>query len=114
MQEQFSHYNPKTNRCYVELRVTLNGVVFGLLSRGNSKALKIRDDFLERFEIDYMERHLYDGQTGEELAYFQKGMKGTATPPTFIKDRANPQWYDASTTVDDLMADDRNSKSPNE
>lgn len=109
-QDQFSRYDPKTNRCYVELRVMPNIALPMMLSRGNAKALKLRDamrhSFQERYEDDYMDSHLYDGQTGEELACFQKGIKGIA-PAGFIKGHQKAEWYEASIMIDDLMADDQ-------
>jgi hypothetical protein len=105
-QEQFSHYDPKTNRCYVELRVTPASGYLAMLSRGNGKALKTRDEFFQTFEQDYVERRLYDGQTGEELATLQKGLKGVA-PSGFIKHRQQADWPEANTLMDNLMADDR-------
>ena len=83
-QEHFSHYDPETNRCYVELRATPNLGVLTMLSVKNATALKIKDHFLLTYEVDYLERRLYDGQTGEELASLQKGLKGVA-PTGVIK-----------------------------
>ena len=53
-QEHVSHYDPKTNRCYVELDVHMAD--------------------LSKWD-DYRSRNLYDGQTGEILAWTrdQKG-----------------------------------------
>ena len=50
---------------------------------------------------------MYDGQTGEELASLQKGVKGV--PPTgVIKGRMSKvEWSDAANEIDNLMADDR-------
>jgi len=106
-QEHFSHYDPKTNRCYVELRATLDLSALRVLSTRNAKTLKTKDDFLARYEVDCLERRLYDGQTGEELVFLQKGVKGVA-PTAFIKGRlAKVDWPDAATEIDALMADDR-------
>ena len=103
-QEHFSHYDPKANRCYVELRATAS---LGSLNMGNAKAVKNRNHFLARYEVDYLERRLYDGQTGEELASLQKGVKGL--PPTgAIKGRLSKvEWFDAASEIDSFMADDR-------
>ncbi|MGA2722947.1 MAG: hypothetical protein ABSG79_11100 [Bryobacteraceae bacterium] len=54
-QEHFSHYDPKANRCYVELRATAS---LGALNMGNAKAMKNRDHFLARYEVNYLERRL--------------------------------------------------------
>jgi hypothetical protein len=106
-QEHFSHYDPTTNRCYVELRASPNLGVLTMLSTRNAKALKIRGDFLARYEVDYLERRLYDGQTGEELASLQKGVKGV-TPTGVVKGRLSKvEWFDAANEIDALMADDR-------
>lgn len=105
-QEHFSHYDSKSNRCYVELRVTPALGFLGTLSKGNAKALKIRDDFLASYELDYLERHLYDGQTGEELAYSQHGSKKVTASGTV--NGVTVDWHEAYTRVDELMTDDRN------
>ncbi len=106
-QEQVSHYDPKTNRCYVELRVTVDLALLMALPNGNAQAAKMKNDVLKHFEPDYVERHLYDGQTGEELAYLQKGMIGVA-PTGEIKGRLGKvEWFDAAAEMDNLMADDR-------
>ena len=107
-QEHASHYNPETNRCYVELHVGANFGVLLLLSKGNAKARTMNAAFLDHYDLDFTERHLYDGQTGEELAFVQKGLKG-AKATGIIKGRftESGNWADAFNEIDDLMADDR-------
>jgi hypothetical protein len=109
-QEQFSNYDPKTNRCYVELRVTPALGFLMMLSKGNAKALKIRDDFFDAYEVDYMERHLYDGQTGHELASMQKGLKKVASSG-FVKE-TKVEWFEASIEIDKLIPMIANSEHP--
>ncbi len=79
-QVQVSHYDPKTNRCYVELDVHMAD--------------------LSKYE-DYHFRYLHDGQTGEMLAWSgsKKGVKSWY--PLGLD-------YDAADAkIDALMADDR-------
>ena len=83
-QNQVSHYDPTTNRCYVELRVNMAD--------------------LTKYE-DYYATSLYDGQTGELLAFVQS-KKGVKT--AFLKDGPNTLDYDAAMLkIDAFMADDR-------
>jgi hypothetical protein len=107
-QEHASHYNPETNRCYVELHVGANFDVLLLLSKANAKARTMNAAFLDHYDLDFTERHLYDGQTGEELAFVQKGLKG-AKATGIIKGRftESGNWADAANEIDDRMADDR-------
>jgi hypothetical protein len=82
-QEQFSHYDPKSNRCYVELSVHTADVA----------------------HLDYAVRYLYDGQTGEMLAWSQikKGVK-----TGFVDFSSGADGFDAANTkIEALMADDR-------
>ncbi len=103
-QEHFSHYDPKTNRCYVELRVTPNLRALAMLSTRSARAA---NQFFARYEVDYLERRLYDGQTGEELGSLQKGVKGV-TPTGAVKGRLGEvEWPDAASAIDEFMADDR-------
>ena len=62
-QSQISHYNPRTNRCHVELTV--------------QTADQTRP-------LDVMSKYLFDGQTGEMLAY-AKVEKGTQSGMAFNK-----------------------------
>jgi hypothetical protein len=89
-QEQFSHYSPRTGRCYVEMRVQIVA----------------SDEHADR-----VGRFLYDGQTKELLAFAQiKGGKKSGRvfdlnhrTTTF----ENSGWDDASEYVYRMMADDR-------
>lgn len=112
-QERSSHYDPKTNRCYVQIRVTAVGaVVLSAMIRrkaaeGNRKGagelLKSPDALLEHFDVDYEELHLYDGQTGEELAFSQKGVRGS--DDIGIIGLKSVPWHEAHIKIGDLMAD---------
>src|SRR5438034_602101 len=53
MQTHMSHYDPKTNRCYVEVTVVVNVILW---------ALKPEQD--EQYQ-DYIGRYLFDGQTDD-------------------------------------------------
>jgi hypothetical protein len=90
-QEQVSHYDPRTNRCYVELTV-------------HTADLRRSDD--------YVNRVLYDGQTEEMLAFtkIEKGNKKAGMvfdKQHGIGDLKNAGWDDASAYIDKMMADDR-------
>jgi hypothetical protein len=98
LQEHFSHYNPKTNRCFVELRITFDLAALKMVP-------KVSDTFLAKFDLDYIQRHLYDGQTGEELAYAQKGLKAVA--PFGLISGIKVTWSEAFEGIDELMADNR-------
>jgi len=85
-QEQVSHYDPKTNRCYVELWVHMAD--------------------LTKFQ-DYEARYVFDGQTGEMLASAQN-KKGVKTG--FVQGGNVDSVLDfnaATLKIDGLMADDR-------
>ncbi len=88
-QSQTSHYDPKTNRCYVELAVNTAD--------------------LQHYE-DYYSRYLFDGQTGDLLA-FTTSKKGQKTSNIFLphdsKDSTGDLFWDASNIIDKMMADDR-------
>jgi hypothetical protein len=92
-QDQVSHYDPKSNRCYVELSV---------------RKINPKDA-----NDDYINRTFYDGQTKEMLA-FAKVEKGKRVGMIFDKQRgiADPSknlgWDDASAYIDDKMSEDRN------
>jgi hypothetical protein len=83
-QDQVSHYDPRSNRCYVELDVHTADL---------------------NKEWDYDARYLYDGQTSELLVSAVK-IKGHET--AFIK--VSPGGFDYTTAlgkIQDLMEDDR-------
>jgi hypothetical protein len=89
-QEQFSRYSPRTNRCYVEMRVQTVDP----------------NEHLDRFA-----RYLYDGQTKEMLAFaqIQNGKKSGRVfdlnhRTTSFEDAG---WDDASEYIYTMMADDR-------
>ncbi len=90
--EQVSHYDPKSNRCYVELTV-------------HKISPKDAND-------DYINRTVYDGQTKDLLA-FAKIERGTRVGMIFDKQHgmADPGkslgWDDASGYIDEKMLDDR-------
>jgi hypothetical protein len=86
-QSQTSHYDPATNRCYVELNVNTAD--------------------LTQFS-DYFSRYLYDGQTGEMLA-FTTTDHGKKTSGVFAlrPPSTGDPFLDASSTIDSFMADDR-------
>ena len=83
-QEQTTHYNTKTNRCYVELDVH---------SADPTKARDVDD------------RYLYDGQTREKLAF---AVADAGKKMGFGGDNElNESDYDrASDKIERLMADD--------
>lgn len=88
-QEQVSHYDPKTNRCYVELDVHMAD--------------------LTKYEDSYA-RYLHDGQTGEILAWSRsnKGIKTgfvSGGPPETLAGETG--FFAANGKIDALMADDR-------
>ena len=79
---QVSHYNPKTNRCHVELTVQ------------SADATQ---------ELKSMSRYLFDGQTGEMLAY-AKLEKGVQTGMAFKK--AGIGFEEATKYIDETMKDE--------
>lgn len=88
-QEQVSRYDPRTSRCYVEMRVqTLD-----------------RQEHVERFG-----RFLYDGQTKELLAFAQirdgkkSGRVFDLNHPTTSFENAG--WDDANEYIHTMMMDD--------
>jgi len=84
-QDQVSHYDPKTNRCYVELDV--------------------HQADLTRLD-EYSARYLHDGQTGEILAWSQS-KNGVQTGFVSGALGLNSDASTANAKIDDLMADDR-------
>jgi hypothetical protein len=90
-QEQFSHYSPRTSRCYVEMRV---------------ETMPAGDDQPDRFG-----RFLYDGQTKELLA-FAEIKDGKKSGRVFDLNHrtttfANSGWDDANEYIYRMMAGDR-------
>jgi hypothetical protein len=90
--DQSSHYEPRSNRCYVELTIQTADA-----TRPNP----------------YINRVLYDGQTKEMLAY-ARIERGKKVGMIFDKQHrmADPTknlgWDDASAYIDEKMLDDRN------
>ena len=89
-QEQFTHYSPRTNRCYVEMR--------------------IQTDDLQKHS-DRVGQYLYDGQTKELLAFAQI-QDGKKSGRVFDLDHRttsfeNSGWDDASEYIYAMMTDDR-------
>jgi hypothetical protein len=85
--EVASHYDEKTNRCYVELSVHMAD--------------------LARYE-EQRARYVYDGQTKEMLAW-ARSENGKKTGMVFIPGGVRQQdpYQSASDTIDALMHDDR-------
>ena len=88
--DQVSHYEPKTNRCYVQLTVWS-----GDLAKGS----------------EHFQQSLFDGQTGQELAAICRE-KGIRSGDIFIDPsplNCNPDelYVDASSFISKMMADDR-------
>ena len=86
--DQVSHYEPKTNRCYVQLTVR------------NANVAK---------EDEYFQQYLFDGQTGQVLAAMRRE-KGTRSGDIFsdpYPPNANPDelYLDASIFISKMMAD---------
>src|SRR5215467_15087539 len=89
-QEQFSRYSPRTNRCYVEMRVQTGDP----------------DENSDRFA-----QYLYDGQTREMLAFaqIQNGKKSGKVFDLYHRTTSfeNAGWDDASGYIYAMMAGDR-------
>ena len=89
-QEQFSRYSPKSNRCYVEMRVQTSDP----------------NQHSDRFG-----RFLYDGQTRELLAFaqIQNGKKSGRVFDLQHRTTSfeNAGWDDASAYIYAMMTDDR-------
>jgi hypothetical protein len=88
--DQVSHYEPKTNRCYVQLTVWSAD-----LAKGS----------------EYFQQSLFDGQTGQELAAIRRE-KGVRSGDIFIDPsplNGNPDelYLDAASFISKMMADDR-------
>jgi hypothetical protein len=93
-QSQVSHYDPRTNRCYVELTVHT-------VDTTGPKAFYVR--------------YLIDGQTKEHLAFASenKGIKsGTVFDKQYNRGKTsvfdvNIGWDYANSYIDQMMAEDR-------
>ena len=88
--DQVSHYEPKTNRCYVQLTVRsadLSG------------------------ENEYFHQYLFDGQTGQELAAIrrEKGIRSgdMFIDPSPLNGNGDELYLDAAAFISKMMADDR-------
>jgi hypothetical protein len=86
-QGQASHYNPRTNRCYIELTI----------QTADTTA-----------QLACLNRVLYDGQTNEMLA-FATMKNGQKTGAVFVKtELTSENFFDsASAFIDKMMEDDR-------
>ncbi len=88
--DQVSHYDPKTNRCYVQVTVQTND-----LTKSN----------------DYYATYLYDGQTSEMLAWarIEHGKKSGNVFGLAPPDKKGPDvfWDQAIHYMNDKMEDDR-------
>ena len=91
-QSQVSHYEPRTNRCYVELTVEI----------ANAQTPS---------GMSSTHRYLFDGQTGEMLAaaMIEKAERsGKVYDRTYIQQIGNDAGFaNATKYIDDRMADDR-------
>lgn len=88
--DQVSHYEPKTNRCYVQLTVWNPN-----LSKGD----------------DYFQQYLLDGQTGQVLAaiHREKGVRSgeISIDPSPLNGNSDELYVDASMFISKMMEDDR-------
>jgi hypothetical protein len=84
MRSQRSHYDPQTNRCYVEL-ITLS----------------VNHDVADPYH-----RILFDGQTKDLLAFAQIE-KGRRSGLVFGRSPSDVGWDDANEYIDEMMKDDR-------
>ena len=88
--DQVSHYEPKTNRCYVQLTVWNAN-----LTKGD----------------EYFQQDLFDGQTGQVLAAIRRE-KGTRSGEIYIDPyppagNSDELYLDTSIFINKAMADDR-------
>jgi hypothetical protein len=88
--DQVSHYEPKTNRCYVQLTIW------------NANLTNGEDNF---------EQSLVDGQTGQVLATIRRE-KGTKSgriyvDPSPLNGNSDELYLDASMFIREMMEDDR-------
>ena len=88
--DQLSHYEPKTNRCYVQLTVWNAN-----LAKGD----------------EYFQQYLFDGQTGQVLAAIrrEKGVRSgeISIDPSPLNGNSDELYLDASMFISKMMADDR-------
>jgi nitrate reductase alpha subunit len=88
--DQLSHYEPKTNRCYVQLTVW--------------NANPAKGD-------EYFQQYLFDGQTGQVLAAIrrEKGVRSgeISIDPSPLNGNSDELYVDASIFISKMMADDR-------
>lgn len=88
--DQLSHYEPKTNRCYV--RLTVWNATLG--KRG-----------------EYFQQYLFDGQTGQLLAAIRRenGVKSgdIYSDPSPAQGNSDEMYVDASIFISQMMTDDR-------
>jgi nitrate reductase alpha subunit len=88
--EELSHYEPKTNRCYVRLTVWNANV-----GKGD----------------EYFQQYLFDGQTGQMLAaiHRENGVKSgdLYSEPSPSQGNPDEMYVDASIFISQMMADDR-------
>jgi hypothetical protein len=87
--DQLSHYEPKTNRCYVQLTVWNPNPAKG---------------------DEYFQQYLYDGQTGQMLAAIRRE-KGTRSgdiysDPSPLSGNPDEMYLDASMFISKMMLDD--------
>jgi len=85
-QEVKSHYNPETNRCYVELDVHAAN--------------------LDEYEKHPISRYLFDGQTKDMLAH-SKREKDRNSGSIYDPDDIMAGYDKANAMIDSLMADNR-------
>ena len=87
--DQLSHYEPKTNRCYVQLTVWNAN-----LAKGD----------------EYFQQYLFDGQTGQVLAAIrrEKGIRSgdIYIDPSPLNGNPDELYLDASMFISKVMADD--------
>jgi hypothetical protein len=77
---------------------------------GRARLAKMKegvDAFLDHYKLHYIECHLYDGQTGEELVSLQSGSKDVKPTGEIKSSETTVQWPDALEEINKLMADDR-------
>jgi nitrate reductase alpha subunit len=88
--DQLSHYEPKTNRCYVQLTVWNAN-----LAKGD----------------EYFQQDLLDGQTGQVLAAIRRknGLRSgdISIDPSPLNGNSDELYVDASMFISKMMADDR-------
>jgi nitrate reductase alpha subunit len=88
--EELSHYEPKTNRCYVRLTVWKANI-----GKGD----------------EYFQQYLFDGQTGQLLAAIRRehGLRSgdIYSDPSPSQGNSDEMYLDASIFISQMMADDR-------